>query len=290
MSHRSEQLFNAVDQLTKAHAAWVAGPHNNPTPEYWDAVEDLLTVYEDGEIPADCRELAAAIDKLSIEHSRFEGRIDQNGGYPHDGFFVARQALEQARQATAVVEKPRLESIDELIRQGVPDKQIAKMHGHQVHEIEGYRNKTWKPAEGHLPPAERERMVKVSQASQQIEARLAGKRETVVAPESVQELLQQNVSFKQVAKMKGISEDEVLKVASELGMKVPPVAKPVAPAPVVETSVADEPEADEAADSPLSDEEMARKLHDEGHDQKDIAEHLGIKEHLVKRYLAKAKA
>ena len=66
---RGDELYFYVDQFIETHAEWQqtdGAPY--PTAEYWDSVHQLLAIFGQGSIPADCSELAMAVQKLAKEN------------------------------------------------------------------------------------------------------------------------------------------------------------------------------------------------------------------------------
>ena len=254
MSLRTAQLFGLVDQLTTIHRQWVASEHEDPTPAYWDSVEVLVDTFSNGDIPAECRGVADAVERFTDEYDKYVDQLALGGkSYPHNSFFSARQQLEQARQAQVAEAKPPLESIEELIRQGVSNRQIAAMWEIQVHEVEAFRAGRWKPTEGYLPASERERLASISAAEMEAALRLQTKSDGArknagggaggdACPESVEELLRQGVSFKQVAVMKGLTEAAVLDVAKVLGISKGRTGEPVLPSHLESGAAPDSPD------------------------------------------------
>jgi hypothetical protein len=130
MSRRSDQLRTAASNFLQVHHSW-ANDQRRPSPDeiYWDAVEDLIGVFNEGDIPGDCRKLAEAVDTLADELEVFDDREDEANVYPHAEFWSAREAVEKAFKGETPVELKPLESIPSLRAQGVSDRQIALMYG-----------------------------------------------------------------------------------------------------------------------------------------------------------------
>lgn len=129
-SDRSTELIEAVDQFNRDHHAWVNDVNReHPDAAYWDALTAMLNVWEDGEIPADCRHLQPHIDEINIQLEIFDAESTTSGSIqPNADFWEARQQLEAARVRQQSPKRHR-ESVAELHRQGVPHEQIANMWG-----------------------------------------------------------------------------------------------------------------------------------------------------------------
>lgn len=131
MSRRSESLRAVAEDFVRVHHEWANDQDRaEPDEAYWDAADDLFEAFAAGDIPADCRKLADAVAKLLDEDARFALAMDTRGAtYPHHEFWAAREAVEAALKASEARELRPLEPIAELRRQGVDDRQIAKMWG-----------------------------------------------------------------------------------------------------------------------------------------------------------------
>jgi len=126
---RSEQLFAIVDRFNQIHRDWAEFDTNNPEPTelYWRALQAVLDTFEGGDLPADCRPMAAAVYKLAQERARYDASgmttVPQS-------LFAAREELERvARAARSPLERPHRETIQELAKQNVPHEQIARIWG-----------------------------------------------------------------------------------------------------------------------------------------------------------------
>lgn len=132
MSLREAELFKVIDELTRVHREWVSDD-NRPHPDsvYWDAVTDVLSAFEHGDIPGTCRDLEEAVGQLRSAVDVFDARDNFRDHYPQDEFWQAREKLEflRAERAQAPERRP-LEPLAELKKlPGISDEQIAKMWG-----------------------------------------------------------------------------------------------------------------------------------------------------------------
>lgn len=224
MSRRSEQLKAVANDFILVHEAWVEDDNRpNPDESYWDAVDALRETFEHGEIPAESRVLADAVEDFLDEASRFDAREDVNNFYPGDAFWEARERIAKVLEGDGVnpAELRPLESIKELVSQGVTHMQIAKMYGFfnrngdpmphlvqreldkpgSVLETKGaVDGKDW------IDPRLKEQQ-EAAEAAARHTGRLADKTKKAAVehepacPESPRDLWEQNVSPKQAAKM-----------------------------------------------------------------------------------------
>ena len=133
MSRRSEFLRTTVEEFLKVHREW-SDDKTRPYPDesYWDAVDSVVSAFERGDIPDDCRDLTEAAKELTRERDAFDDRDNLSEMYPHDGFWLARKRLEEEIIATDVREAPPkpMDLIATLRAQcpGITDSQIALIY------------------------------------------------------------------------------------------------------------------------------------------------------------------
>lgn len=129
MSRRSDQLRTVADDFCKIHNAW-ADDKNRIVPDevYWDGVDALIETFGSGDIPEECRGLHEAVQAFREERDEFDSRDDTGVIMPGDGFWRAREAIQDAlTTATATVQMAPIESIASLRGLNPPptDTQIA---------------------------------------------------------------------------------------------------------------------------------------------------------------------
>lgn len=130
MSLRSSQLTTVTKNFIRVHNAWVSDNNRvNPDETYWDATNDLLEAFEHGEIPADCRDLATAVDAFSREVDVFDNQGDAASPSPHDRFWLTLEGIVKVMFDKESFRLPELETLQQLREQKVPDLQICKIYG-----------------------------------------------------------------------------------------------------------------------------------------------------------------
>jgi len=287
MSRRSEQLRTAAEDFLKVHRAW-AGDQRRPSPDetYWDAVEELIEIFNAGDLPDECRRLASAVSSLAEELEVFDDREDEANVYPHAEFWSAREAIERALRGETPIELKPLESIPMLRAQGVSDRQIALMYGFKDEsgnlliglvqkEIEspgsvlaaadGVAGRKWvDPRLAEVAAAEE--ASRTSSADVELakhrEAEARAEADAKPCKETPEELWEQKVSIKQAAKMLRKTEPEVAAIFAEFDHKL----------------------AEETASSDAGLDETTRqilKMHDEKVRVEKIAETLKINKKVV---------
>lgn len=233
-SQREVELLGVVDHLLRVHQEWIEGPEQYLTDVFEEAVLTAVETYGTGALPNDyCREMAFKVNRLAEEWRKFEEYGSRANPTPRDGFWAALEAISEFR--TVFNEPPKtLEPIELLANvQKVPHRQIALIYGwflpNGVPDEQKVREELAQPGRhvgpDFIPPEERKRRERLANAVDQ-RRRLLDRREHQEvsakfkpAPESVEELLRQNVTIRQIAEMKGISQEEVVKEAKRLGIK-----------------------------------------------------------------------
>ena len=131
MSRRKEALIRVARNFVEVHDAWVDS-QNRPNPDdlYFDAMEELFESFEAGDIPGDCRPLAAAVEAFKAAADEFEEREDEQQLYPGEAFWRGVELIKNAIDGPARRELPPLETIKELAALPyMQHAQIAKMYG-----------------------------------------------------------------------------------------------------------------------------------------------------------------
>lgn len=125
---REKQLCDAVDAFNKIHDDWsndVQLP--NPPISYWDAFEDLLSIFQNGDEPYSCRAMTQAMWDFAKEKTLFD---NLDAPLPNNSFWFRRQELHRHRQEiTKKNTRPKLEPVGKLDKDQVPAAQICKMWG-----------------------------------------------------------------------------------------------------------------------------------------------------------------
>lgn len=237
-SRTETQLLDFVDAYLTAHDEWVAQANRkDPDEPYLDALEDLLNAFAaDVDIPADCRDLAVAVETLDAEYESFNNRANQGNHYPRDSFWLAVDLLQKARRGTEEEPLPPLPTIAQLRKENVPDWQIAKLLGMvPVHDLawpERYAHLVQReidqpgsimdPSKGWCDPRLRDRIEQVRAVESRHEALLAKKHdanheaESWTSPFTIEELIQQSVSDEQIARMHRVEIEYVAAIRAEI--------------------------------------------------------------------------
>ncbi len=239
---RTNELLAAVDSLLAIHADWADGDAPM-SEEFASAVDDTIEVFADGDLPADCRQVAAIVLGLEEpwEAYKIEAAAQDDPQFlPPQSFWDRIAKLRDARIRKDSERRFSLEKIPDLVAQKVSPAQICRMYGFV--DDQG-REQLWKLEEeidrpgthtnrsqGWLPPQERrhrEKLAKSEEALQRLQQRMGvrinrAKHLQAPCPEPWEELLQSGLSAEQIATMKRCGVDEVYATADELGINRPP--------------------------------------------------------------------
>ena len=129
MSHRSDQLLSAVKTFNAAWDAWVADVQREyPDPTLFDAFDEMLAVFERGNIPGDCRRLSDCVVKLGKEYEAYGNRENPGEFRFHEALKARRGELAELMADKAAPPLKLLETIADLRKQGCNDLQIAGIY------------------------------------------------------------------------------------------------------------------------------------------------------------------
>lgn len=237
---RRQELMTVTQRAIDCWVDWQQGdPAAIVVPEALrQAWVDLVSVWGDGSIPADCRELARLVERFDKEClTPWLTEMDTTGQQailPGNEFW---RTLEEISRLLTAVESPGLkplEPIADLVAQGVTHAQIARIYGFT--DARGnfseqmVREELAKPGthlgDGWVDPRMRRqidrrnaRMAAVDRAfqaaSQKVERRNAQPRE------SLADLIDQQVPLEQIARIFRVSEEEIVQRCEEQGLALP---------------------------------------------------------------------
>jgi hypothetical protein len=141
LSYLAEQeiaLLESVRQFLVVHEQWVADGDERPDPDedYWYAVDALCNSFSEGDIPHCIRPLYEKVQKFQEQRDIFDQREEIHRTHPKQGFFKAREAIEETYFSTLHDESepklPPLENIRSLIdnqdKNKIGYEQIARMY------------------------------------------------------------------------------------------------------------------------------------------------------------------
>lgn len=232
---RQETLTETVTNFMRIHREWVASTEQLLTQVYEDALTDTVSAFAQGDIPGELRAVAVLVAKLSESWERYQSYVTQAQPMPRNEFWSVVSELEKEIHGRVAPQIRTIEPVWLLLQQGVSTRQVAS-------EIYGYNgvgpfmlngvpqeHLVLKEAknEGSVIPANWVHPMHVARQAEidRIEAghlrRLSDKLHTEpMAPEPLDDLIQQHVFPDQIAKMKHITIDAVIDRAREMGIEL----------------------------------------------------------------------
>jgi hypothetical protein len=238
---RRNHLLLVLDHLVSVWNEWAENADvRYVTEKFEQAMNDALGVFADGAIPGDMRGLNARMDVLREHWDAWNKQNEVSGGknpIPNNAFWHALEAVESGRQAIVKPIRRALESIADLTAQKVPDAQICRIYGFTNDGTPRGNPELWKLQEerakpgchtskGWLPPWEKKAQAdaaKEAEIVERIKRQREGKLRLIasVAPESIEDLIAQGVSGKQICRMKKIDEAELATYCEDHGLTTP---------------------------------------------------------------------
>lgn len=129
---RSDVLVASVLNVCKLRDAWMESGAPRISNDFVEAMDELTAVFDDGDIPADCRVLFNEYPQLREEWRRFGDYASDRNPAPVQGFWNILTAMENYLLDHADdFEAPPMETLKELMEQKVPYRQIAIMYSHR---------------------------------------------------------------------------------------------------------------------------------------------------------------
>lgn len=236
---RRSYLLDVTDNLLSVHANWLDADTPYFTEELEKATLETIEVFGLGDIPGDLRDLARVVDELAAQWEKFRQAAEVSRDphlLPRDGFWKQIEMMRDLREAARPKPTVELETIEQLEKQNVSDRQICLIYGwvngDGSPQFDKLREERKKPGthinDDFIPPRERTRRQQEARQREIVEAIRAKQRKklavlTTPAKEAWPVLFEQGLSAKQLAKMKKVSLDDVYAKAVELGYPKPPL-------------------------------------------------------------------
>lgn len=127
MNARTNELFAAVDAMQAEHVRYQNDDSlQYPPSSLWDAIEATLAVFDNGDIPHECKGLFNSAVTVSLQ---LKAHDETDEPSPPDSFWQAVEQLYATRKNMGRTVTKRRESMAELKEQKVPYEQIAQMFG-----------------------------------------------------------------------------------------------------------------------------------------------------------------
>lgn len=227
IQQRRDQILAAVDRMIDIHEKWVDDDEapNLPTEAVADAIDHAVVACARGDIPADCRRLTASMGAFAERWAAYKTGDETDGrdGPTRDCWRAFEEVVVQRKGA--VVRPPRVyESVRQLRDQKVSDAQIALIYKGLFHDSHGRVRSDLIDLEFATPGAivpkdwiHPDELARVAEETAALDGQIATLRRhgeaTVIDKASVEELLREGAFPEQVARVKGITLDDVLEIA-----------------------------------------------------------------------------
>ncbi|WP_321377067.1 hypothetical protein [Trichococcus shcherbakoviae] len=234
---RRGQLLLVLDAMFSTHRDWVESDTPYMTEVLEIAVENVIEIFSTGDVPSDCRELTKLVDELERQWSvyRDDASIKNDPTFlPNNDFWKVVDRLRRSREVARPKPQHVLESIEELTSQKVSDRQICIIYGWidgkgqpELRRLQEERkNPGTHTGKDFVHPLERKRIEEEERRRQIVEnVRQAQQRKLqrkkVEPKESLEQLVADNVSVKQIAVILGCSTDEVSRRIAAAGLSMP---------------------------------------------------------------------
>lgn len=236
-TERKHHLLLVLDNLFTAQQEWIEADTPYITEDFETAVENAISVFNIGDIPSDMRVATERMDELGRQWEDYKLQAETKSDpmfLPNDAFWKILDQLRGLRENARPKPKLAIESIDELTKQGVSDRQICVIYGwtDRNDQAELWRLQEERKApgkhtgEGFVHPLERRRIEEEKRQKEiveQIRQKRIRKtqRKTTPPPESLEQLVSGGVSTKQIANILGCSVEEVHAKCKAAGLELP---------------------------------------------------------------------
>lgn len=237
-SDREKYLSSLCETLFKEHDSWVESDEESLSLAFIQAAQKLVEGFGQGAIPESMRRLELQVSQFAKIFSAVSmvDLIDS----ANDSYIEFWSCFEELRKTFFICNgsdcpvKENIPAIDELRRQGSPDAQICRLYGFMknnhygewVPDLEKLNEEEQSPGKwtgnNWKSPAALQKENQQKQASDNI-AKINKKRDLKntrkKTNQSIDELIAEGVSLRQIANMKGVSVERIKKYAEEKNLE-----------------------------------------------------------------------
>jgi hypothetical protein len=129
---REDDLVCAVLELLDRKTEWQASGEAQLSEPFMTAVDKCINIFDAGDTPRDCYPLRKIVDRIQKEWQEFEFYVSAVDPTPRQPFWRAVGELENAMTfAPPEIEPFAVESLQELFSSGVTDYQAAMIYSHE---------------------------------------------------------------------------------------------------------------------------------------------------------------
>lgn len=226
VAEQRDFLHGLVSEAIAQHDRWAADLENNHvTAALDDAMTDLIDGFSAGDIPGSCRALSALVAEFGVAWTAWQAAVDRGGSAltpPDDACWQAWERVVDEYRGVVSPSSPPVESVVTLREQKVPDRQICEIYGWvdiqgrpEIFKVEeeianpGKHTKDWvDPISKRRQAAEQEQRSLVAKVRRLRQAKVD--RMNATAPESLEDLVRQDVPIGQIAEILRMTPDDVL--------------------------------------------------------------------------------
>ena len=243
MDARTTELLFLVSAATNARTQWIESDSTYITDIFESEITELIDGFREGDIPAPARPILEQVARLKIHWDEWQDRAMRTGDateLPGNDFWLVMDEIENSHQR--ILDPPKrkpLETIEELDKQQVSDNQICLIYewldaqgAPEYWKLKEERDKPGThinadfvdPAVAQREHRKREQEHVTAERNAKLKAKLnESNRE---APETVEELIAQGITARQISLMKNIPVIEINRMADEAGLDRPAVDYP----------------------------------------------------------------
>ena len=242
-AERIQEVLHAADQIISLAQKWASDDKlpNTVPDELGAAIESAELINHQGDIPYQCQDLVYKVSRLAEDQRKYdaaEPETRMRNGDPSQAWWASLQNVIKARAGAEGPRRVRLESVAELLKQGVSRMQIAGaifgrrgvgplMQSNGIPDdalIDRERDVPGSVLIGWpdwVPPWEKEiesqQKLKLSGQLQVLARRSEPRRYT--DPATVEEMLRDGCYVQQIMKGKNVTREHVLQVAADTKQK-----------------------------------------------------------------------
>jgi hypothetical protein len=241
---RKKLLRTSVSHAVQSYIAWLEDQDvRYVTTELEESIDMLIEVFKTGDMPFDYREIWGTVTEIETAWNKWRDDHDRNdGAVPGELFMKKMNELMSRSEKVKHKAIKQIEPIPVLLEQKVTIPQIARMYNWYLdpdtktqpdmqkvyEELEKPGTHTGENYEDPVAQRQREKMEAIHRKANELMQKSVskGKKQTI-APESIEDLIRDNVPAQQICLMKDISTEELEAYCEENGLNMPRAAETI---------------------------------------------------------------
>lgn len=129
---RADILVGSILSVCRARDDWMASGAPRLTNSCAEAMDEMIAVWDDGDIPGECRPLFEVYPRIKAEWQAFGEYMSEREPSPKQSFWNVLAQMESILQASPDDwEAPPLESVRQLVEEKVSYRQICVIYSHE---------------------------------------------------------------------------------------------------------------------------------------------------------------